>query len=319
MLFKLFTNTLFIKAILPKISFAKALFTTIFNAKQHQASGNAILVVVMMSLGLSACSSKPKDVVVPVDAETTKTLTVDESQAKAGESTMTDKTKRVPAINKYVQQQSLSPIVIPEKVMKDYQEALSLMEKQQWSPAEALFDKVIIAQPQLSGSYVNKAIIAKQQGKLAQANKLLNKAIEANSLNLYAHHLQGQVYRLQGEFDKAEQHYLAALAIWPDFAEAHASMAILLELYRGRLLDAYGYYYSYLVLKSDDDEVKRWQAGLAIKIKRAGLAVPKLDEVESINIQPLPVDKQVVDKQVVDKVILGEPLAAYKNKAQGHG
>ena len=133
---------------------------------------------------------------------------------------------------------------------------------------------MILKQPKLSGSYVNKAIIAKQHGKLDEAQLLLAKAIEVNSLNLYAHHLQGQIYRLQGLFEKSEQSYLAALAIWPDFAQAHASMAILLELYRGRLLEAYAHYRTYLTLKPDDEEVKRWLAGLEIKIKRAGLELP---------------------------------------------
>ena len=118
---------------------------------------------------------------------------------------------------------------------------------------------------------------------------------------MYAHHLQGKVYRLQGQFDKAEQSYLAALAIWPDFTDAQASMAILLELYRGRLLDAHSYYRSYLLLNSDDEEVKRWQAGLEIKIKRAGLAMPIVEQIESSIIKlsaELPSDdKKVIDEQ----------------------
>lgn len=184
--------------------------------------------------------------------------------------------ERQPAINLYTQQQATKSISVSDDVRKTYQQALLLMKKKQWQQAQVQLDKVITQQPLLSGSYVNKAIIMKNQGDLIRAQVLLNKAISVNQLNLYAHYLQGQVYRLQGEFDKAEQSYLTAIAIWPDFAEAYASMAVLLELYRGRLVEAYKYYAAYLVLKPNDEEVKRWQAGLAIKIKRARLEIPTI-------------------------------------------
>nr|WP_252730686.1 tetratricopeptide repeat protein [Colwellia sp. E2M01] len=171
------------------------------------------------------------------------------------------------------------------------------MKNKKWQQANALFDTVIFNQPNLSGSYVNKAIIAQQQGDLAAAQTLLNTAIGINKLNLHAHHLQGQIYREQGKFVEAEQSYLAALDIWPDFSDAQLSMAILLELYRGRLIEAHGYYTSYLLLNSDDEEVKRWQAGLEIKITRAGLEVPVVEEpvlVDEVAIEPVE-PEQVVE------------------------
>ena len=252
------------------------------------------LCCALMLLGcLNACSSSPEQVPNENKVEMDKVLTSAHvnNDEKSADNTRLDKitnnqvindktseNKRASAINLYEQHQVINPIVINDEVRQQYQQATSLMKQKEWLKAQALFDKVIEQQPQLSGSYVNKAIIAKQQGNLAQAQALLNQALAINKLNLYAHHIQGQVYRLQGDFDKAEQSYLAALAIWPDFTEAQASMAILLELYRGRLIDAYGYYHSYLQLKSDDEEVRRWQAALAIKIKRAGLTLPQFDD-----------------------------------------
>ncbi len=243
-------------------------------------STKAVVIAITLSFCLSACTSKPTSNESQEKGVTTP-LVVDEninteSLIKGNDTTEdVSQKKREPAINLYLQQQADYPVTVPANVLEDYQQAISLMQEKKWQQAQALFDQLILAQPQLSGSYVNNAIIAKQQGELIQAQALLNNAITANKLNLYAHHLQGKIYRLQGQFEKAEQSYLAALAIWPDFAEVHASMAILLELYRGRLLEAHSYYRSYLLLKSDDEEVKRWQAGLEIKIKRAGLEIPK--------------------------------------------
>ena len=285
----------------------------LFKKFTNAAGGNHIFhatkVVVMaitLSLWLSACTAtttvdKNQENAVTTPLVTNESIAQENRVKEDGAEAVIAKKKQGPAINLYLQQQANVPVTVPANVLKDYQQAISLMKDKKWQQAQLLFDQVILAQPQLSGSYVNKAIIVKQQGKLTQAQALLNKAIAANQLNLYAHHLQGKVYRLQGQFDKAEQSYLAALAIWPDFTDAQASMAILLELYRGRLLDAHSYYRSYLLLNSDDEEVKRWQAGLEIKIKRAGLAMPIVEQIESSIIKlsaELPSDdKKVIDEQ----------------------
>lgn len=291
-----------------------------FNATNNAESNVKILfITLILSLGLSACSSTNKVELsekekLELIIQEQKEQTLDGDIAKQGTKNSTKETsdetqpkieddinlnngtllKVIPAKNLYLEQQESNPLIIPEKTQNDYKQAINLMEEKKWSKAEVLLDQIILTQPKLSGSYVNKAIIAKQQNKLEQAQLLLNQAIKINKLNLYAHHEQGQIYRLQGQFIKAEDSYLAALAIWPNFAEAHVSMAILLELYRGRLLEAYTYYRSYLVLVPDDEEAKRWQAGLAIKIKRAGLELPPVKSMEA------DITNQVIDHQVID-------------------
>lgn len=279
------------------------LFTSPAGTNHVSHWAKVTVTALTLSLCLGACTSKPAaDNNQQQEAEASP-LIVDKDQtiADASIKESSGHSQPTPAINLYLQQQAEQTTAVPADVLKYYQQAISLMKAKKWQQAQALFDQVILKQPQLSGSYVNKAIIAKQKGQLNQAQVLLNKAIAANNLNLYAHHLQGQVYRLQGQFDKAEKSYLAAIAIWPDFAEVHASMAILLELYRGRLLDAHGYYRSYLALNSDDQEVKRWQAGLEIKIKRAGLEVPTLELAEPQVIKAQPVEQESNDGQVSDK------------------
>ncbi|GAW95802.1 MULTISPECIES: tetratricopeptide repeat protein [Colwellia] len=288
------------------------LFISSIGGKPVFPSAKIVVTAITLSLCLGACASKP--VVDNSQQESVATAVVTDKNQSITESKAKEKhvnsnhvksgkaySKSVPAINRYLlQQQAKQATAVPAKVLKDYQQALSLMKAKKWRQAQALFDQVILKQPQLSGSYVNKAIMAKQQGQLVPAQLLLDKALAVNDLNLYAHHLQGQVYRLQGQFDKAEQSYLAALAIWPDFAEAHASMAILLELYRGRLLAAHGYYRSYLLLKSDDDEVKRWLAGLEIKLTRAGLDVPSAEQSTLQIVKPQSTELQSVAEQTVD-------------------
>ena len=105
-------------------------------------------------------------------------------------------------------------------------------------------------------------------------------------MNPYAYQMKGRVARLTGDFEQAEKSYLKALDIWPEYPEAQVNLAILLELYRGRLLDARKYYSSYLELQADDQQVQRWLAGVEIKIKRAGLVLPeKLEQKKPLNVQ----------------------------------
>jgi len=176
--------------------------------------------------------------------------------------------------NVYLEQASQRLADVPASVLSLYQQAISQMKNQQWQAANSLFDKVIAAEPQLSGAYVNKAIIAMDQQQLAQADALLEQAIMVNNSNPYAHQIKANIARLQGQYDKAEQGYLTALTLWPQYPQAQVNLAILLELYRGKLLQARQYYMAYLANQPNDEQAKRWLAGVEIKIQRAGLTLP---------------------------------------------
>jgi tetratricopeptide (TPR) repeat protein len=186
--------------------------------------------------------------------------------------------------NAYLEQEARLMSGVPNDVIATYQQAVMLMEQQKWSKASALFDQVIAKQASFSGSYVNKALILQELSKQEQGDKkttrlntselLIDKAISVNPLNPYAQNLKGMMLQDKGLFEEAEQRYAKALFIWPSYAQAQLNMAILLELYRGKLLDANTYYSAYLQRNVDDKQVQRWQAALAIKIKRAGLILP---------------------------------------------
>ena len=173
--------------------------------------------------------------------------------------------------NVYLEQASQRLADIPASVLSQYQQAIEQMKKQQWQTANTLFDKIITAQPQLSGAYVNKAIIAINQQQLIQADALLDQAIAVNNSNPYAHQIKANIARLQGQYAQAEQGYLTALSLWPQYPQAQLNLAILLELYRGKLLQARQYYMAYLANQPNDEQAKRWLAGVDIKIQRAGL------------------------------------------------
>ena len=190
------------------------------------------------------------------------------------------------ASNVYLEQEALLMTGVPNDVVDLYEQAIQSMEQKNWHEALTLFNEVINKYESSSSSYVNQAIIWKelsklesnqetQQIKLDKSEQLLDLAIKTNSLNPYAQLYKGQHLQDKGQFIKAEEYYLAALTIWPNYPEAQLNMAILLELYRGKLLEAHQYYSAFLKNHAEDKQVQRWQAALAIKIKRAGLTLPE--------------------------------------------
>ena len=147
-----------------------------------------------------------------------------------------------------------------------YQRALLLMKAQEWQQAEKLFAKIISLAPELSGSYLNQAIIAKNQQQIPLAQEKINQALAINPINPYAHNLNGILARQRGDFNLAEQSYLMALESMPDYADAHLNLAILAELYEGKWFLAQQHYQAYLLIRQDDKQVQRWLAGLTLKL-----------------------------------------------------
>ncbi len=177
--------------------------------------------------------------------------------------------------NLYLMAQKSRLANVSATTLNKYQQALAFITKKEYQQADQLLDQIMHLEPTLSGVYVNKAVIAYQQKDLSKAEYWLDKAITVNHLNPYAHNFKGQLLRKKGAFEQAKQSYLKALASWPDYADAHVNLAILLELYRGQLLQAKQHYQAYLALNPEDKKVKAYLAGLAIKIKRAGIELPK--------------------------------------------
>ncbi|MCL1068106.1 tetratricopeptide repeat protein [Shewanella olleyana] len=227
--------------------------------------------------GIDALDSSMVDM-VNTDAGNTNSVEVGSVASSSNKQTASHGTlKDISAnnYNLYAEQAQQRLANVPNSVLTQYQDALALMKQQQFDQADTLFDQVLLAQPSLSGALVNKALIAINKNDFELADSQLTQAIAINNKNPYAFQLKAQVARQQGRFEQAEQDYLTALSIWPNYPEAQVNLAILLELYRGKLLDSRRYYQSYLLLKPDDEQAKRWLAGVEIKIQRAGLSLPE--------------------------------------------
>jgi tetratricopeptide (TPR) repeat protein len=88
--------------------------------------------------------------------------------------------------------------------------------------------------------------VLQAQGKQRdQAIASFARAVAADGGNAFAYGWLGILYRENGDYARAEQSYLKAIAIKPDAAAAHLNLGILYELYLHRPGDALAQYRDY--------------------------------------------------------------------------
>lgn len=169
------------------------------------------------------------------------TNTLEQNQPKqkqAGVITPASKTLRRLTPNPYLQKNSAAPSAAREP----FQRALDAMKNKAWDSAEIILLKLIKDYPELSGPYFNLALVLENKGDTGTAINRLHDAIERNSKNVYAYNELARLQRTKGMFDEAEQSYLEALTIWPDYPDANLNLAILYDLYLGKKELALQYY-----------------------------------------------------------------------------
>jgi len=155
---------------------------------------------------------------------------------------------------------------LPAQVVTQYQFALTHMKNKEWQGAIKQLKRIIELSPNLSAAYLNIALAHYHLQQTNEAILWLNKAEAVNPINPYLYNLQGILAREKGNFVQAEQYYQQALAIWPNYPQAHLNAAVLFELYRGKFIQAKTHYQAYLALKPNDKQTQKWLAGLEIKL-----------------------------------------------------
>ena len=165
---------------------------------------------------------------------------------------------------------------VSAQTLRQFQEALALKQQAKLSQAKALLFALSEQHPDLSGLWLQLALVIKErhQGDIEQKHNdmtsYLNKAISANPLSYLAHNELAQVLRQQGQFQQALSHYELALKSWPAFAPAYLNRGILYDLYMGEKSLALADYELYKVLSNDDSrQLKGWIMDLQRQIKKA--------------------------------------------------
>ena len=163
---------------------------------------------------------------------------------------------------------------VPNGIQRDYEKATQAFQAGDYVAAEAGFQRFVEQHPQFSNAYVNLAILMDKRGDREAAIHLLQHAIEVDSHNTVALNRLGVILRQQGEFAGAEQAWLEATRIDPDYANAWYNLGVLYDLYLRDLTAALDHYQRYQDLVSapefagevEDGRVQNWIADLQRRI-----------------------------------------------------
>jgi Tfp pilus assembly protein PilF len=162
------------------------------------------------------------------------------------------------------QQVSLNPYLlnrqkVSSEAMDRFNAATAAIENQQWQQAEQDLHWLVTNHPELSGPYLDLALIYKQTDQPEKADEFFSMAIVVNSTNLDAYNQYAIFLREQGNFQQAEATYLAALSIWADYPDTHKNIGVLYDLYMGKKEAALQHYLIYQGLTDGSDkQVAAW-------------------------------------------------------------
>jgi tetratricopeptide (TPR) repeat protein len=162
------------------------------------------------------------------------------------------------------------------QVLNQFKTALRLKQQGKLSESKDMFIALSEQHPDLSGIWLQLALLVKDQNKgdIEQKYKdmtsYINNAISANPLNYLAHNELALILRQQGQFQQALNHYELALKSWPAFAQGYLNRGILYDLYMGEKSLALADYELYQVLSNDGSrQLQGWIIDLQRQIKKA--------------------------------------------------
>lgn len=191
--------------------------------------------------------SKPS---APSDGEASQRYLPQQAYDKQG-----NKIAYEPAPNPYT---GASNPVPPEAVTR-FRKADSLMADEQYRDARKAFEAITRDYPDLSGPWVKLGELAEIGERMERAEKSYQKALEVNPENVNAYLALALFQRRSGDFEAARDTYIAALALWKDFPEAHLNLAILFDLYMNQPALAQPHFEAYDFLTSGDNpQVADW-------------------------------------------------------------
>lgn len=161
------------------------------------------------------------------------------------------------------------PGILPASELENYLQAIQLIDRQEYKPAEKLLVKLSKKHDSVTGVWANLAIAYYHQNEFEKAATAAKRANELNNGDAEIQNLMGLLAVRRGEFQNAEAHYKKALELKKDFANAHYNLALLLDIYYQDIPAAYEHYNHYLSLTGgQDNETASWVEQLKYSLER---------------------------------------------------
>ncbi len=161
-------------------------------------------------------------------------------------------------------------VEIPAAAQRLFQEAVIAMQSDDYTSAQRLLTQIVQEYPKLSGPYVNLGITLWRLGHLDKAQEAFAFAVKVNPKNSDAYNQHAILLREQGRFAEAEKLYLAALDVWPHSPHSHRNLGILYDLYMGKWDKALEHYQMVKrILPEPSQEIEGWIIDLQRRIDEA--------------------------------------------------
>jgi len=173
-----------------------------------------------------------------------------------------------------------------ETARSQFSQAVDLINQDEASSEDLDAAKEILlsvnkANPEYLGPIMNLGIIAVKQDHLTEAKGYFQQVVDLNAskntaqknqrLRLASLNYLGVVAREEGRFDEAEEYYREVLVADANNKAALRNLAILLDLYRGQLIEALALYEQYQgLLEAPDAKLKDWIFDINSRIKARG-------------------------------------------------
>jgi len=158
--------------------------------------------------------------------------------------------------------------VVPDKpidpeAQRAFDSARAALRAGRTADAERGFRDLAAKYPDLGGAHANLGLILRNAGKHDESIAALERAVKASPRQPVFFNQLGVSYRHKGQFAKAREAYESALALDPNYADAHLNLGVLLDLYLGDNALALVHYERYLALSpAGDVAVGKWVADL---------------------------------------------------------
>jgi tetratricopeptide (TPR) repeat protein len=154
-----------------------------------------------------------------------------------------------------------APAPVNAEAQRAFDAARNALRAGRTADAERGFRDLAARHPELGGAHANLGLILRNAGKHEESVAALERATKASQNQPVFFNQLGVSYRHAGKFTKAREAYETALALEPNYADAHLNLGVLLDLYLGDNTLALVHYERYLAL-GGDAAVGKWVADL---------------------------------------------------------
>ncbi len=150
---------------------------------------------------------------------------------------------------------------INKEAVTAYIEARRLFNAKDYAAVESKLAEVVAIDDELSGPWMMRGDIAAIQNDLDKAVAHYQQAIVVRPKNINAYLKLAKLQRERGEYLRAQNNYADALAVWPDFPEAHLNLGVLYDLYLNQPIAAQRHMEAYMFLVEEKPaKVAKWLA-----------------------------------------------------------